>query len=159
MRPRARLNEKTMADRARKKERKIAFTAFTGFSPPPPSRDFARCGGKGHSNSRLLSRWALAWLLTTPPNGELARGLPVTVNSYGKKYNKIFNFQRILEGSLFSTTPLPQSETKNPFRVTWKRLEKVITTWNACVRKNKNFNCQHILPLLFLQVVASFLDF
>ena len=85
------------------------------------------------------------------------------VTCYGevlrKKQNKIFNFQWILEGSLFFTTPLPQSETKNPFRVTWKRLEKVITTWNACLRNNKNFNYQQILPLLFLHVVASFWDF
>ena len=123
MRLRARLNEKTMAERARETERKIALNAFTGFSPPPPSRDIARCGGKGHSHSRTLSRAALAWLLTPTPNGELARGLPV--NSYGKKQNNVFNFQWILAMFLFSTTPLPQDETKNPFRVTWKRLEKL----------------------------------
>ena len=116
---------------------KIALNAFTGFSPPPPSRDIARCGRKGHTHSRPLSRAALAWLLTTTPNGELARGLPVTVNSYGKKQNKVFNFQWILAGSLFSATPLPQDETKNPFRVTWKRLEKVIPTWNAYMCKKQ----------------------
>ena len=53
---------------------KIAFNAFTGFSPPPPSRDIARCGGKGRTHSRPY-RVRLSRDFSQPPQmGSLLAG-------------------------------------------------------------------------------------
>ena len=53
---------------------KIALNAFTGFSPPPPSRDIARCGGKGHTHSRPY-RVRLSRDFSQPPQmGSLLAG-------------------------------------------------------------------------------------
>ena len=90
---------------------------------------------------------------------------PAWEASYGevlrkKKQNKVFNFQWILAGSLFSATPLPQDETKNPFRVTWKRLEKVIPTWNAYMcKKQQDLQLSTNFAIVVSTRGPSFLDF
>ena len=138
---------------------KIALNAFTGFSPPPPSLDIARCGRKGDTHSRPLSRAALAWLLTTTPNGELARGLPVTVNSYKNK-TRYSIFNESWQGLCFLQLPSPKMKRRTPSESLEKGQKKLSRPeMHICVRNNKTFNSQQMLPLLFLHVVASFLDF
>jgi len=132
MRPRARLNEKTMAERAREKEREIAFTAFTGFSPPPPSRDFARCGRKGHSNSRLLSRWVLACGSRVTSHNYPKWGACSRATYYGellRKKNKTRSsiFNESWQDLCFLQPPSPKMKRRTPsesLEKGWKKLSR-----------------------------------
>ena len=125
MRPRARLNEKTMADSARKKERKISFTAFTGFSPPPPSRDSRDAEEKA---TRTLVSYRVGHsrdFSQLPQMGSLLAGYLLwwTLTEKNKTRSSIFN--ESWKGLCFLQPPSPKVKRRTPSESLEKGWEKL----------------------------------
>ena len=138
---------------------KIALNAFTGFSPPPPSRDIARCGGKGRTHSRPY-RVRLSRDFSQPPQmGSLLAGYLLRWTLTGKT-KQCIQFSMNLGRVFVFYNPPPPRWNEEPLQSHLKKARKSYPDLKCiCVRNNKNFNYQQILPLLFLHVVASFSDF
>ena len=159
MRLRERLNEKTMAERARETERKLPWMPSLA-SLLLPHREISRdaeekaartpvpiaCGSRVTSHNH--PKWGAYSRATC--YGELLREKTKQCIQFSMNLGRVFVFYN----------PPPPRWNEEPLQSHLKKARKSYPDLKCiCVRNNKNFNYQQILPLLFLHVVASFLDF
>ena len=89
-----------------------------------------------------------------PQMGSLLAGYPLTLTGKNKTRSSIFN--ESWQCFCFLQLPSPKMKRRTPSESLGKGWKSYHDLKCICVRNNKNFNYQHILPLLFLHVVASF---